>query len=326
MSISDLTREDLEQLLAVTSKEEFLGLSKELHKHCLVNIDDLVKIMDKQCVSDLCVEIKKCVEVSIKRIVDISGPDSEMVFELPDFFTELESSESAMDTFSQNYQLYSDSIQVLCESYKSIEGSDEGIYNHFRTMQSNGESFIAKVNEVKDKINNPSNIEMTVDEKVSTSAPVAEEPAKVEEPAPEEKKVEEPAPEEKKVEEPAPEEKKVEEPAPEEKKVEEPAPEVKATAVELIENKEEVIAQMESQLRETLDGLTSAFKQFEGKKKSVEDCRNQLLNFEKQGMNVSAALEPLTAQLDDVSNTENALLHLFREKTSELYGIFKNNV
>ena len=159
MSISDLT-EDLEQLLAVTSKEEFLGLSKELHKHCLVNIDDLVKIMDKQCVSDLCVEIKKCVEISIKRIVDISGPDSEMVFELPDFFTELESSESAMDTFSQNYQLYSDSIQVLCESYKSTEGSDEGIYNHFRTMQSNGESFIAKVNEVKDKINNPSNIEI----------------------------------------------------------------------------------------------------------------------------------------------------------------------
>ncbi len=87
-----------------------------------------------------------------------------------------------------------------------------------------------------------------------------------------------------------------------------------------------MISLIETQLKETLEGLTSAFKQFDEKKRSVSDCRNQLLEFEKKGMNVSAALEPLTAQLNDVSNKETALLHLFKEKTSELYGIFKSNV
>ena len=83
---------------------------------------------------------------------------------------------------------------------------------------------------------------------------------------------------------------------------------------------------MESQLKETVEGLTNAFKQFDEKKKSVEDCRNQLLEFEKKGMNVSAALAPLTDQLEDVSNKETVLLHMFREKTEELYSIYKSNV
>ena len=65
MSVCDLTYEDLEQLLAVTSKDEFMSLSKELHNHCLNNIEDLVKVMDNEGVNTVCGSIKTDINLAI---------------------------------------------------------------------------------------------------------------------------------------------------------------------------------------------------------------------------------------------------------------------
>jgi len=191
-------------------------------------------------------------------------------------------------------------------------------------MQKNTVKYMVEINEVKVKINNHSNIEMTVEEKVNVEPPKVEAKPVAEAPKVETKP--EPVAEVPKVETKPVVEAPKPEPVAEAPKVE-AKPVVEAPkAVSAIDNKEEVITLIETQLKETLDGLTSAFKQFDEKKRSVAECRAQLMDFEKKGMNVSAALEPLTAQLNDVSNKETALLHLFKEKTSELYGIFKSNV
>ncbi len=161
MSISDLTYEDLEQLLAVTSKEEFLSLSKELHKHCLINIDDLEKIMNNENVKSICNDIKNNINLSINDIEKInSNLTSDGTFELPDFFLKFDSKETALNIFLQNYTLYNDSIKILCESYKSLDNSDNTMYETFSTLQKNAVKYMVQINEVKAKINNRSNIEM----------------------------------------------------------------------------------------------------------------------------------------------------------------------
>jgi hypothetical protein len=310
----DYSPEDLEQLLSVSTENEYMSSLFSLHENFKSIIDQFENFSTDQNEGAIALldEIKLSIaenQLSIQGHLKKQPNDIMTDSTLPPLFNDLES-KHLDDTFSKNFVQYHSAIELLNTSYSKLDGSNKDINISHATFKVSCEGWLDKLSK-KSKTK-----EVAKKEEPKKEVP-KKEVAKKEEPKKEVAKKEEPKKEEPKKEEP-----KKEEPKKEEPKKEEPK---KEAIVDEVERQDDYtdIANISDTVSKNLAHFMENYNKLHDGRKTVNDCISQLSAFASKGLQVESALEPLNKQLKSFGDLQSEYLTKLLKVSQEFDSVIK---
>ena len=330
----DYSPEDLEQLLSVSTENEYMSSLFSLHENFKSIIDQFENFSTDQNEGAIALldEIKLSIaenQLSIQGHLKKQPNDIMTDSTLPPLFNDLES-KHLDDTFSKNFVQYHSAIELLNTSYSKLDGSNKDINISHATFKVSCEGWLDKLSK-KSKTKEVAKKEEPKKEVPKKEEPKKEEPKK-EEPKKEEIKKEEPKKEEPKKEEPKKEEPKKEEPKKEDVKKEEPKKEEpkkeepkKEAIVDEVERQDDYadIANISDTVSKNLAHFIENYNKLHDGRKTVNDCISQLSAFASKGLQVESALEPLNKQLKSFGDLQSEYLTKLLKVSQEFDSVIK---
>ena len=279
----DYSADDLEQLLHVSSGNEYMSSLFGLHesfKSVVEQFENFDGGADKHIVQ-LLEEVKLGIaenQLAIQSRLNMPAGAITANSTIPPLFNELDRLHYR-DQFPKNFGQYTLAVDLLSNSCDRLEPRDDAISKLGARLREDCGAWLAKLA-----------VHAQQAPSVQKAAPVQEEPVQ-EEPVQEEPVQEEPAQEE-----PAQEEPAQEEPAQED----EPDRELLPKGDDQYEEIARVSDSVSNDLAQFLDNYDKLYNE----KQSVTECVEQLTHFASKGLQVGSALEPLKKQFDGIEGTQ----------------------
>ena len=315
----DYSLEDLEQLLTVSSKVEYMSGLFCLHDAFKNVISQYDTLSSNSEVTDLLDDIKLGIaENQILLQESIGKPETEIISTstLPPLFNELEST-NADEMFKKNFTQYGNVVNILNNSYKQL---DDGHSDDIQTsIKEKCDNWIIRCNEVNNKTSNDVNMKINVEtkEEVKEEANIeTKEEVKVE--TKEEVKVE--TKEEVNIE--TKEEVKVE--TNEEVKVETKEELTESVTCNTVIDAHANISDISDKMEKKLGKFMENFNSLDDGRKSVNDCMDQLSLFASKGLQVDSAVAPLKTQLKGIEELQDEYLTKLMKISQEFDSIIND--
>ena len=262
----DYSEEDLEQLLSVSSLAEYVVQMFNLHGTCRLNVIEFKdSVTCPRCIKfaeGMLEEIDQHLAV-LKGYIDKLPADSSKSFILPQLFAKISSSDNQKEVFIKNVSHYTKALRMIHSSSSSLGHGDADLTRLVDTYSAITYGRCQSAKELTKCA--PEKEEETPEQNASPEAPK------------EEKK----------------------EPQKEDISAKEEVMRASTVNAETEDNLV-IIGELCSKVGGFTDRFVEIYKGIDAQKLKVISCLNQLKTFQEQGLDVSSAISPLTAQLSQL--------------------------